>query len=82
MKEGTKIKAQIKLTYTEGYENGYKQAIKDINTPMLGIRVGGEAQCPRCEHYLVEVEQRTDYWRLKESLVARCPYCGQRLKWR
>ncbi len=82
MKEGREIKTQIKLTYTDGYENGYKQAIKEINTPMQGIRSDSDAQCPRCKHYLVEVTEVNGGFRLREALTERCRFCGQKLKWR
>jgi len=74
---------RIELTYTDGFKNGYEQAIKDFNTPKFPIMERYDnSKCPRCGRYFDEYETNEDSVIWRAVTLERCPWCGQKLKWR
>lgn len=64
------------------YNEGYQQALRDINTPMLMIQHDwNPSQCPRCKKDFSEYETCNDGYYHRASNLDRCPYCGQRICW-
>lgn len=63
------------------FRRGYKQALKDINTPVPPITEKWEHSiCPRCKESFADYEDNNDGDVIRAHLE-RCPFCGQRLNW-
>lgn len=66
------------------YEKGYQQALTDINTPKLVITPNWDpSKCPACsKEFYPDYESCYDGYYSRPSALERCPFCGQKLKWR
>ena len=65
------------------YDQGYSQAIKDLNTPRSVVIPGqyDHTICPQCGKDFSSVEDNFDGVPDRATGMLRCPYCGQRLDW-
>lgn len=65
------------------YMQGYRQAIRDINTPKPIIVPGKyeNSVCPQCGKDFDELEENMDGIPARAVGLTRCPYCGQKLDW-
>lgn len=64
------------------FENGYSQALKDINQPMHVVTEDwNPSECPRCGESFAEFEPCDDGYYDRSESLERCPCCGQRLCW-
>lgn len=67
---------------SKGYDKGYKQALKDINTPKKVIQENwSPSECPRCGKSYCDYEPCNDGYYKRARSLERCPYCGQKLEW-
>ncbi len=66
----------------DGYEEGFKYALKRINEPINVIIEDWEpSMCPRCKTYNSFNETASDGY-YNRAYSERCPHCGQKLKWK
>lgn len=64
------------------YRNGYKQALRDINTAQKVIQENwNPSKCPRCRTSFYDYETCDDGYYQRAYSLERCPYCGQKLEW-
>ena len=76
-----KVEKSSKLPdYNRGYEQGYVQALLDINTPQNVIQKDWDPSiCPRCNNNFDE--DCNDGYYVRATCLERCPHCGQKLEW-
>lgn len=71
------------LSNVEAYNNGYNDAIKELNTPMdMIIEDYSPSVCPRCHNGFDGIEECYDGVYKRATNLSRCPYCGQKIFWR
>jgi len=76
-------KSESEQTKSNEYKNGYKKALEDINTEEYAItKEWNPSECPRCHHDFDEYEPCNDGQYKRAYALNRCPYCGQKIKWR
>lgn len=64
------------------YKKGYKQAIADLNKPILMITENWDpSKCPRCDKSFYDYEECDDGYYDRATSLERCPYCGQKIVW-
>ena len=64
--------------------SGYQKALDEINIPMYVIIPGTwtHSECPRCRESFMDYEENDDGYITRCESMERCPFCGQKLKWR
>lgn len=68
--------------YQEGYHDGYKAAMKELNTPIsVLIQDWNPSVCPTCHNDFSDFEPCDDGFYRRAMGMERCPYCGQMLDW-
>lgn len=75
----SEVKYDIAL---ESYQQGYSQALADINTPLKAITEDwSPSVCPRCNERYYDYEPCDDGYYTRATSIERCPFCGQKLDW-
>lgn len=66
----------------EAYNNGYNDAIEELNTPMdMIVEKYNPSVCPRCHKGFDGIEECNDGYYNRATNLSRCPYCGQKISW-
>ena len=65
------------------YINLQKKIIEELNTPQKMItREWEPSVCPRCNEQFSAYEDCDDGYYRRAYSLERCPYCGQKIKWK